>query len=311
MEYKELPSYDLLLEIFRKTVNNVWNCGNKIYRSNVDMWLSNFTGESLVDLFASRDDAMKRERHIALFLLCNFVYYNEDEVKYLTKVLFEKYLHSIFVERGLKSVCDCDIDTILHETQFAPLGNTSESSSYLLYHFRQENDLAKDNFDIRDCTKRIVFVDDFSISGRQAYDYFNKIKTKLGEKSIYFLVMVTTKDALDKLSKLKSLPHLITIPCIVLDDKSQLFSSASIVFEGYKPEVKEQAKQLCRYYGERLKVSKSPLGFGGKAYMFGSYYNIPNNTLPIFWSSKDGWKFLFKRYEKKYQGGVNFGGAYV
>jgi len=54
------------------------------------------------------------------------------------------------------------------------------------------------------------------------------------------------------------------------------------------------------------------LGFGGDGYMFGAYYNIPDNTLPIFWSSQNDWNYLFKRYDKKYDAsGTTLGGRYV
>ena len=33
-------------------------------------------------------------------------------------------------------------------------------------------------------------------------------------------------------------------------------------------------------------------------YCFGFSYNIPNNSLPIFWSSSNGWKPIFYRKEK-------------
>jgi len=37
----------------------------------------------------------------------------------------------------------------------------------------------------------------------------------------------------------------------------------------------------------------------GRSGLIGFFYNIPNNTLPIFWSDKYGWFPLFKRYESK------------
>ncbi len=46
------------------------------------------------------------------------------------------------------------------------MGNESESSAYMLYLFRQINELSKKDFEDRDGLENIVFVDDFSITGK-------------------------------------------------------------------------------------------------------------------------------------------------
>ena len=45
----------------------------------------------------------------------------------------------------------------------------------------------------------------------------------------------------------------------------------------------------------------------------GTYYNTPNNTLPIFWSDENSWQPIFQRYNKKYtnNSSVRIGGHYV
>ena len=55
------------------------------------------------------------------------------------------------------------------------------------------------------------------------------------------------------------------------------------------------AKKMCKYYGQRIDP-RNPLGFRNGQFLFGFYYNIPNNVLPIFWGNVNGWVPLFERY---------------
>jgi hypothetical protein len=228
--------------------------------------------------------------------------------------MFNKYIHNVFVTENRTEVNDDAINHLLNATQFTSLGRISESSSYLLYHFRQENDLSKENFVEKDETTHIVFVDDFSITGSQACDYITEYKADKkwsNDEKVYVLLMIATNEAIIELKKLEGITIL---PCIVMDDKSKVFSDESIAFEGYKSKYKELAKTMCMFYGEKLSQGlkdMTPFGYAGGGYMFGAYYNIPDNTLPIFWSNKNNWNYLFKRYNKKYSGGINFGGRYV
>jgi hypothetical protein len=315
MCYKDIPSHVILLDILRKTISTAWNIGNKIHQPSINNWLNNFTGEALCTKDLVQSEAEKLEKQLALFLLCNFVYYNENEIKHLTRVMFDNYIHKVFSLQGVETVNDDNINTLLAKTQFTLLGRISESSSYLLYHFRQENDLSKENFARKKATENIVLVDDFSITGSQAAGYIDSHKNDnlkdTTSKKIFVLLMIATKDAIIELEKIKDIT---VLPCIVLDNKSKAFSDESIVFDGYDPKIKKQAKKMCEYYGGKIVTldhDMTALGFGGGEYMFGSYYNIPDNTLPIFWASENNWNYLFKRYNKKYSGGISYGGRYV
>jgi hypothetical protein len=339
MRKKPIPNTEVLMDILQKTIKNAWNINDHIHLSSIVKWLDNFTGEALcnVDNKLNRDKAAKREKQLALFLLCNFVYYNENEIKYLTRVMFDKYLHNVFISENKETITDDDFDKLINITQFTFLGNISESSSYLLYHFRQENDLPKQCFIEKAETENIVFIDDFSITGSQAHSYIrdhinNKVKSANKKafcqclsrfirkrkyiktnKKIYILLMITTDKAIKKLEQIN---NVTVLPCIVLDDRSKAFSDSSIVFAEYGDIYKNMAKKMCKYYGTKITTETSggaiPLGFGNDEYMFGAYYNIPDNTLPIFWSSQNDWNYFLKRYEKKYNvGNMTLGGRYV
>jgi hypothetical protein len=317
MPLSDIPSYDVLMDKLDKTLKNAWNISHRIHQQSIDKWLGNFTGEALYD----GDDqlqlasAAKREKQIALFLLCNFVYYNENEVKYLVRMMLNKYAHSVFSSENKDRITDKDFTRLIDETQFTFLGNISESSSYLLYHFRQENELSKECFKEKESTQNVVFIDDFSISGSQACQY---IRAKMTDSSwnanrrVYVLLMIATEDAI---MTLRNVQGVTVLPCIVLDEKSKAFSNTSIVFAGYPNSVKNEAQKICMHYGAKIipnSKGMQPLGFGNGAYMFGAYYNIPDNTLPIFWSSQSNWHYLFKRYDKVYGvSGTSIGGRYV
>jgi hypothetical protein len=176
MSYKDISSHTILLDVLRKTITTAWNIGNKIHQPSINNWLNNFTGEALCTEELSRSEAENLEKQLALFLLCNFVYYNENEIKHLTRVMFDNYIHKVFSLQGVKTLNDDNINDLLVKTQFTLLGRISESSSYLLYHFRQENDLSKENFAKKEVTENIVFVEDFSITGSQAVEYINSHK---------------------------------------------------------------------------------------------------------------------------------------
>ena len=314
---KNIPSFRELMDKLQKTINNAWNIGNRIHQPSIDRWLENFTGEALCVNCddAERKKAAEREKQLALFLLCNFVFYNENEIKHLVRIMLDKYAHSVFISENKEVITDNDFEALIKKTQFTFLGNISESSSYLLYHFRQENDLSKQCFAEKNTTSNVVFIDDFSITGSQAYDYINKIISNPDwdkNKKIYVLLMIATDEAINEIKKINGVTIL---PCIVLDDKSKVFSNSSIIFEGYHTVDKNDAKKICEHYGEKIKPNNkgmTALGFGGGGYLFGSYYNIPDNTLPIFWSSQNDWNYLFKRYDKKYGvSGISLGGRYV
>ena len=140
MENKPLPSVDMLWNTIRKTIRTAWNI-NYLHENGIKKWLNNFTGEALSSPELSKEKAKQLEQQVALFLLCNFVYYNELEIKHLIKLMFEKYIHYLLNENGDTFINDSTIDKVIKDSAFSPLGNKSESSSYMLYLFRQINEL--------------------------------------------------------------------------------------------------------------------------------------------------------------------------
>lgn len=83
------------VELFRQimlTVESVW--GSRLSSKDIEKWLSNFDGSVF---------SLDYERRLALYLLANFVHYNEAEVRHLCRALFSDYIHYMLLgeENGI------------------------------------------------------------------------------------------------------------------------------------------------------------------------------------------------------------------
>lgn len=281
---KNFPSEATMLSVLKKTIEQSWKTDLDI--EDIENWLSNYTG---------RFFEVQVERRIALWMLCNFTYYNEEEVNHLCRMLFKKLVHRLLIDNGLTN--ENDAEDCINHTVFTCIGNASESGGLLLYHFRQENSLDLDRFifptDILETNSdAIVCIDDVMISGETACGFFYAHKEKLSSKKLYYISLIATEDAIKRLEDL----GITVICCAKLDSRYQLFRDSSLAFYKY-PEEKNYAKEMAEGYGMILE-SEMPLGYKDGQYCFGLFYNVPNNSLPIFWSTRNNWTPIFLRKEK-------------
>lgn len=292
-----------------------------VTESSLARWLNNFTGKALGD--------ENLERIIAAWLLFNFTFYSNSEVNELCKIIYRKYIHeklnqSKYKKSG-KSIAEQRTD-IISRTYFAPLGNPSESSCFILYLFRTSNGLPKDCFDPILCDKKlakheiddVVLIDDVTISGTQASDYLKNKDFK--GSSVTLLTFFAAPAAIDKLSS--DHPELKVIYVHFLDDRTKLFSKESFLFSNDESsKLRDYVDQLCNVYGKwivendmdhaQAYMRDHPLGFANGQQLFGFYYNTPDNTLPIIWHQSNEWFPVFKRHPKVYtMDGGNFDGKY-
>lgn len=268
-------------------------------RDDIDEWLQNFSGEAT--------GSPKAEKVMALWLLSNFVYYNINDVREFCRFLYSEFIHTKLVEyQSDNKFQDISVEKriahILDATLFLSLGNDSESGSNILYYFRQVNSLDKSVFqkDMAKEYENIVFVDDVTISGTQALTYISNIKESIKNRKVYFLTFLASDVATDELKHI----DVHTLCGNYISDREKCFSRNSYVFA---PEGRNRylnlTEKMCRYYGEKItkghpEVTGYPLGFDEAQNLFCFFYNTPDNTLPIFWCDRNGWKPLFKRYEK-------------
>ncbi|MEX2484177.1 MAG: hypothetical protein WED10_06450 [Brumimicrobium sp.] len=298
----ELPPENELIKQISLTSVKIWN--TTILKDDILKWLENFKGLVYPIVY---------ERKLALWLLSNFVFYNESEVKHLCKLLFEDYLHFKFKVSKREGKSSEELyEEILQKTRFYHLGKAGESSGYVLYYFRQENDLPIKRFvskikDLPQVVENVVFVDDVSLSfgdkpsggsKNQSLKYINQLRdeeTSLKDKEIYLLSFIATKGAIDYLAE----NDVKVISPIILDDTEKCFSSSSRVFIDFSKH-NARCKKFAHSYGKSIKTNH-PLGYNDGQFLFGFFYNTPDNTLPIFWSQENNWIPIIKRYHKNYR----------
>lgn len=302
---ESLPSEEDLFKRIMLTNEIVWH--HWLSKKEIEKWLSNFKGE----VFDSR-----YERQLALWLLANFVYYNENEVRHLCKTLYRDFVHQMLLdtntmELGIRSA----LESIFRTSRFCNLGLPVESGAHILYYFRQENKLPLENFISRperlpSSINTIVFVDDVTISGAQAKKYIEETIDYDENKKKILLTFISTDEAIQLLLK----SDIRVISCITLDERCKCFSKNSGLFHDCKDKLND-CKKFATVYGSKSllfhPVSLHPLGYMGGEYAFGFVYNTPDNTLPIFWADNKGWIPIMKRYEKFTTGTYHEFGRFV
>ena len=279
----DFPETKTMMDFLKKTFEKSWKVELDI--ENVILWLENFSGKI---------HAKDVEQRLALWMLCNFTYYNEIEVKHLCSVLFKNFVHQLIIDNNFTDVEK--IKNGIDECYFTSIGSAGESGGLMLYHFRQEANLSIDRFFFPTTLNTsdndiIVCIDDVMLSGGTASRFFYKILENLKCKKIYYLTLITCEEAITKLENL----GVSVIYCASLDNRNKIFSDESLCFYKFHS-LKGAARTMAETYGKDLEP-QNPLGYKDGQYSFGFYYNIPNNSLPIFWSSNN-WNPILQRKEK-------------
>ena len=290
----------------------------------VDEWLNNFAEDN--------PSNTHQERINALYLLSNFLYFGNIEIRELLKSLYrDKFKYNLVKDIRKNNNDTTDLNFIneqykqeLEGTYFLSVGNPSESGSFILYLFRQENQLSKNRFPIlteifeksdkeislvNQDIKRLVFLDDFSGSGSQAIrgsKNFVKIIKDINPKiKIVYLLLFATTYALQKLRDSGLFDSVDSV--VIFDETFKVFEDASRYFKENHPEIdKEFCKQLCVRYREAMPSQDpynefNPMGYGECQLLVGFNHNTPNNTLPLMWFEDEKWSSIFKRYPKIYE----------
>jgi hypothetical protein len=268
----------------------VWK--HQLSQKHINSWLANFKGEVL---------SIQEEKIVALWLLTNFVYYNEDEVRHLCKVLYREFIHQHLLSKGTTEIDDPSfINDLFLKFKFYYLGKASESGGFILYLFRQINDIPLryflENFNPKtESAENIIFIDDVTLTAdesSQAYIFFKDVKCA-GQKTL--LTLIATKDAIINLQSI----GVNVIATIVLDETSKCFSSNCDIFHNRESFI-TVCKEMVEHYGSKIEPTR-PLGYKDGQFAFAFFYNCPDNTLPIFWSENNGWSPIVKRYDKNYR----------
>jgi len=299
--FENFPTEDDLQNIIRQASST--SIGSEFSAKDIDSWLDNFKGEVL---------ELKYERLLALWLLSHFTYYNKEEVDHLCKVLYADLIHSIISDIDL-SVTSIEetVNLFFSKTNIISAERTSGSGGFIAYLFRQANELPIGelfNFsleNISDTIENIIVIDDVTLSigeASQKYKFWEKARKLYQSKNFYLLTLIATESSIQDLYDTFNVK---VISPVILDNRDKCFSEESDTFSSF-PSLIEQAKNVATFYGEKIGITdiagnNHPLGYNDGQYAFGFYYNIPDNTLPIFWGQKNGWLPILRRYHKNYK----------
>lgn len=266
----------------------------------------------------------------ALYMLSRFMYFGDAEVRALLLALHRDLFTYPLVAAARKRLNDTrdraaiarEYDADLQRSRFLAIGNPSESGAHLLYHYRQENDLASTLFitthEIFNLVTephtlalpevaRYVFIDDFCGSGktgcRASRDLLPRIRAAASTSGVVvriaYHVMVGTERGL---SKVRTEADFDEVMCVLeLDESFRVFTEKSRYFRKPPTGVAvDRARALAETHGRSLSPS-DPLGFDDGQLLLGFVHNTPNNTLPVFWhrgTDRSPWFPLFRRYYK-------------
>ncbi len=212
------------------------------------------------------------------------------------------------------------------------VGSASKSGNHILYYYRQQNftrtALKKlerkrsvfislyelPNLSILDSIdknkdfykkNKIILIDDLLGSGNQFCEEFGKIiehlpflKDKEFEDTFYYLALLGFKNGIDHIvSKYPRFKNRIIVGEFI-EEQHQAFSTITFPVDEDRENAKEQIKQISienKLYSR--KGEQLPFGYNNDSLLVIWEHNTPNNTLPIFWSTMNGWKPLFERKE--------------
>lgn len=310
---------DRLQDQIRVLSNEVW--GGRVEGTDVTRWLNNFDGSAF--------DVGKERLH-ALNLLANFDFFNIDTIRSILKTIYRDLFKYQIIQKirqennGSHDAKLLNVELLKEQnaTRFLGMGNPSESGAHLLYYFRQVNELSKKLFihqhEILNKgvgephnsiaipnLKRLVFIDDLMGSGDQAKQYSEKllkfVRAAADETEtdleIWYFTLFARPTALSKVRKLM-FDQVDTVH--ELDDAELAFSQQSRVYRTEKSGITQaEGQHFAHTYGVKANP-QMPLGYKEGQLLLGFEHNIPNNTLPIFWSNDTyiHWEPIFPRFNK-------------
>ena len=294
----------------------IWH--EKLTEETITRWIEQFDGQL---------DTSENEQILALTLLSHFMFFGRLELDVLCQALYHEHLWypivSAYRQANGDTLNEAEIDHAvrneLNRTLIVGPGNAAESGAHLLYQFRIANDLPLKLFvspvellhygrrQLRDI-RRIVLLDDLCGSGTSAERFDRELikplqRRRFGTRrfSVSYLTLFATRKGI---GRARHLFHSGT--AMLIDESHQVFGASSRYF---RPGTRlsqtnlniEQAGSILRHYGSNLYPSH-PLGYRNGQLLLGFAHNMPNNTLPVFWSTAGSprWQAVMPRHGKRW-----------
>lgn len=317
---------DRLESTIKTLIENAWR--NDLNISRVREWYSQFNQST---------NPQENEQIQFLFLLTKFMYFGNREIMQMLRSLYNdsfKYDMIRKIREQHQDTLDEDFlnesfNDVLGATRFLGIGNPSESGAYLLYKFRQANQLSKElfintheiftplaaessgrrrrEFSIANPTiNRYIFIDDMTASGQQAIDYSKDIVSVIKELNpnaeVCYFVLVATSRAIQRLQEESMYDRVETV--FKLGSSFHCFENGS---RYYKDEDNFSnrifTRESCCKYDSLLENPDYVLGFDNSQLLISFEHNTPDNVPPSFWSDgkeETPWTPVFQRFHKIY-----------
>ncbi|MDQ8011387.1 MAG: hypothetical protein REI96_02975 [Flavobacterium nitrogenifigens] len=262
---------------------------NRLQRSvtsiQVINWLENFEDEEI---------------SLALTVLESIRYYTVEDIIYdfdesLKKILNEIPSHEKIFVHGLGEFGKSGSSLIYYLKKTPTFQNTPGRFKILSHVVKLKQQGIKEG-------SFLLLLDDIIGSGKSLVKYYDhNIKQQLSSIKIEINLLILCLAFMDESMKLldKNFKNIK----IYGTPYKKAFNSGSSVF-GYRPKMLpirnfcyKYGIDLCNIYDRDLKtVVPHPLGYDGTQSLLAFAHSVPNNTLPIIWSSVNNWHPLFPRH---------------
>lgn len=214
------------------------------------------------------------------------------EVHYFTKKKANFILQQLHLK--LKDKFDITDDNTIYSFIKSKDGETNSSNDYWT-EYKNINDINK-HLCFEDISKieseqwkyinNIVFIDDFSGTGKSIQKELEKHIEIFKNKNVYIILVSVMTKAKDKLERF-GVENDITIVCLYGECREKIFMQ-DIFENGYK------ARTEYMEMTETLSVNE-PLGRDKTQAMIALYNNTPNNTLGFIHSKSEKYRPIFPR----------------
>ena len=197
---------------------------------------------------------------------------------------------------------DRETSITVHNTLFAAIGDSGKSGGMIAYSFRIANELPESNFSSEDRAqflengkvRNIVLVDDVVGTGRTAIAAASSVKmesTPLGVENVFVLAVCGFESAMKKVED-ETGAH--TFAAYTFSEADTVTSFDSPFYRGLSHGEREALLERLKYYNRRCSRD-SELGYGSVGALLAFRHNPPNISVPVVWSSANGWNPLFPR----------------
>jgi hypothetical protein len=208
------------------------------------------------------------------------------------------------------------------EVAYLSLGHTAKSGALNNYYCRQamaQLDANERSFEFKAAfraivdvstksVRTVVFLDDFVGTGLQAVrtltSYFD-LYPWLADCNVYICALVGFRDGADEIKKQMSSRVRDVFVGQELTERDRAFSKQNPAWTS--EDEREKAERWAADVGSRLlrnrdgyDSERDKLGWSNSQALVAFFYNVPNNTLPIFWAAEpDGheWNSLLDRFD--------------